>query len=366
MFDHRHYVPVLKGKPGEFQALASLDPVIAERITPFIEVIPVPYEFFPNGTSVRKSVDDHVGRLATRLRGAWGIDRPMFIDIGTDPGTEVLSNDRTAIGHVLLEAREQGLKLIPVTTPSRSAVYQAELRAASAVDGLGVAFRITPNEIPDVTTANAVLEALLEATGTNRPQVDLILDFRDILPGQAGTLTLAARAVINMIPEVNEWRTLTLAATAFPVNLGAYGADSINTRERTEWLMWSQVLRAPQALARVPTFADYGVQHSDFTEDIDPRFIQMSANIRYTCASTWLLVKGKNVRKNGFKQFNTLCSRLVARPEYCGAQFSWGDKYISEWNLPVRQKKPGSAMTWRGVGTSHHITYVVRQIASVT
>ena len=38
MFDYRHYVPVLKGKDGEFKALEHLQSNARDRLTPFIDI----------------------------------------------------------------------------------------------------------------------------------------------------------------------------------------------------------------------------------------------------------------------------------------------------------------------------------------
>jgi hypothetical protein len=88
----------------------------------------------------------------------------------------------------------------------------------------------------------------------------------------------------------------------------------------------------------------------------------MSASIRYTTDSDWLVVKGRNVRQYGFEQYFDLCRALVERPEYYGPAFSWGDEYIGR--CAAREVGPGNATTWRKVGTNHHITVVTRAIAN--
>lgn len=58
----------------------------------------------------------------------------------------------------------------------------------------------------------------------------------------------------------------------------------------------------------------------------------------------WLVVKGRNVRQYGFDQYFDLCRLLAERPEYCGANLSWGDAYIYG---AERRTGPGNATTWR-------------------
>jgi hypothetical protein len=38
MFGYKHYVPILKGKDGEFRALEHLTPKIRRNLTPFIDI----------------------------------------------------------------------------------------------------------------------------------------------------------------------------------------------------------------------------------------------------------------------------------------------------------------------------------------
>jgi len=168
------------------------------------------------------------------------------------------------------------------------------------------------------------------------------------------------REVANLLPYLGDWRSFTLAATALPENLAGY-QPGINRRERTEWLAWIEFLQNPGGVERLPSFGDYGINNPTLNE-VDPRLIRMSANLRYTAVTEWLLCKGRNVRNYGFDQFNGLCQDLVQLPEYAGTAFSWGDTYIDRCARGV--DGPGNATTWRKVGTSHHVALVNDQIAN--
>ena len=65
----------------------------------------------------------------------------------------------------------------------------------------------------------------------------------------------------------------------------------------------------------------------------------------------------------GFAQFPANAQLLCERPEFCGANFSYGDQYIEEMGMQV--EKPGNAMTWLCAGINHHMTLVVHQIAKL-
>lgn len=59
----------------------------------------------------------------------------------------------------------------------------------------------------------------------------------------------------------------------------------------------------PQLLARLRTEP----HNCDLVIDIDMRLVRPSANIRYAIDDAWFIVKGSNVRDNGYEQFRNLC-----------------------------------------------------------
>ncbi len=69
MISHDHYVPVLKWKMGEYQALNRLADSVKDKITPLIEIPPVGYDF-ELGTN-RESWESHLGDFGKRLKAKW-------------------------------------------------------------------------------------------------------------------------------------------------------------------------------------------------------------------------------------------------------------------------------------------------------
>jgi hypothetical protein len=88
--------------------------------------------------------------------------------------------------------------------------------------------------------------------------------------------------------------------------------------------------------------------------------MNMSANVRYTTDHHWLIVKGRGTLNHGYQQFNELCRKLVALPEFSGRRFSDGDTYLDDCASDAAG--PGNASKWRQAGTSHHIAYVTLQV----
>src|SRR5713101_5232213 len=95
------YVPVLKGKEGEYGALEALAmPTndVRNWLMPLIEVPDVPYDYASEGSA--KSLDQHVSGIADRLRKCWQ-DRPLYIELPWSEGEERLSDGRIALEAVL-------------------------------------------------------------------------------------------------------------------------------------------------------------------------------------------------------------------------------------------------------------------------
>lgn len=62
--DHTHYVPILKGKEGEYGALKELSSKIKSKLVPLIEVIAVPWDF--DNEVPAKAIDDHLEMVAEK------------------------------------------------------------------------------------------------------------------------------------------------------------------------------------------------------------------------------------------------------------------------------------------------------------
>ncbi len=143
--------------------------------------------------------------------------------------------------------------------------------------------------------------------------------------------------------------------------MGNFPSEAESTTPRAEWFLWEALTNHPEAIPRLPTFGDYAVQHP-LLPDFDPRMMKFSAAIRYATPTGWLIVKGRNVQDHGAEQYRGLCRTLMGRAEYRGRGFSWGDDYIHR--CANGEVGPGNQMTWRRVGTTHHIATVTEQLAS--
>ena len=81
-FDHRHYVPCLRWKQGEYQAVLQL-PISTKRLfTPLIEVPEIGWDF--ENEIETKTIDEHLAPFAKRItkNGGDGLVLLTFPSLG--------------------------------------------------------------------------------------------------------------------------------------------------------------------------------------------------------------------------------------------------------------------------------------------
>ncbi len=359
MFGRFHYVPLLKAKAGEMRALEDLADENRDAITPLLDVVPIPWDFVEDRPA--KAVEQHLATLVPQTQRSWGTERPFFVDLANIED-ESLIGGRAPLLYVMEGYRAIGAQAIPVTGPGRTTAYQTAITESVLADQRGVCVRVPVEGLGRPQRLRDTLVALLADLGMTAADADLILDFEAIRPSQVSLIVSQAAILFDSVSEI-AWRSLTFAAGSFPESLERVGSDSVELIARSDWAAWqSLVLEGETDLPRFPAFGDYGIAGVEFSE-IDPRIMQMSANVRYTAEEAWVVLKGRSVRK-GFDQFHRLCADLVRRPDFRGEGFSAGDRYIAR--CARREVGPGNATTWRQMGTNHHLTLVERAIANLS
>lgn len=346
MFGHKHYVPVLKGKRAEFPALQELRS--NESITPLFEAVPT-------------SEPEYVPK---RMSAFWPSDKPYFIDLLFLDDEEM--DESEASSHPLLacfkEVVEKNQAAIPVTGTGRSPAYQSATKEIVREHGRGCAIRILLDDFEDEDELVESINALLELFEIQKGDIDLIVDADTVAEMRTGTVAQLQRANLLLLPNINDWRTLTVVAGAFPLGIGPLTRDIWNTNPRTDWLGWNQVVSRPRGLSRIPTYGDYTIAHPNLPPTGRATIL---GQLRYTTRTDFLIWKGHNVytHPSGFRQFNERCKDLIQRPEYCDQNFSWADSEI--YAKATTDDSPGNAETWRRIGVNHHIETVMDQIANL-
>lgn len=351
MFDHAHYVPILRWKQAERLALRNLRPKDRGRMTPLVEITPrsvAPRKKRPTTEQMlQKNVED--------MQKSWG-SASLFVDLSNLEQLRDCSGVHPFV-YLAGKARDSNVSLIPVTGLRRAGAYDSAVASIVADDARGVCVRLSSPELnrPDLRQA---LTTLLTRLNVNRREVNLVVDCQYIQG-----LNPNLDRLIASLPWLEEWKTLTIASGAFPRNLTGFRIGQ-HCLARSDWQGWSALVNSDLRLRRRPTYGDYTIQHAIYSEP--PARANFSASIRYTAESYWVIMRGEGVFHDGspgFPQWPANAQLLCARPEFCGRDFSYGDRYI--WQMAQQTDDTGGAETWLRAGINHHLVFVVRQIATL-
>ena len=353
------YTPILKAKEGEFAAVQALDAGVRDALIPLFEVPSVPHDYATD--SPMRSIDEHLKNLGSRLANCWPGERALYLDMPSFRGADAtMSDGTTCVARALADCIENGVRVVPVVSRTCSAQYLRAVKEHHQEHSTGACLRLSSLDFDDdVVDPETAIGGLLTKLSIAPHQADVILDLRSIGSEESRDF-IVARWMLAGLPDRDAWARIVVAGSSFPEDLSEVVAASFTTIQRSEWHLWRSLRRKPQHLPAQLVFGDYAVAHPVIKE-LDPRVMRMSASIRYTTADAWLIAKGRNVRQYGFDQYFELCRELVERPEYSGEAFSWGDGFIAA--CARGDAGPGNATTWRKVGTNHHITMIVNQVA---
>jgi hypothetical protein len=357
-FNHLQYVPCLRWKQGEYQAVQRLLETTKNGLIPLIELPEIGWDFEERRQA--KTVDDHIAPFPRRVHAKWK-ERPCFVDLHLLGSTERMASGVHPIRFVFTRFREMECPAIPVTGVTRDVSYQQETKRVLDEDKRGLCLRVSIEQAAK-NSLRADADSLLATFGVRVTDCDFILDVGAPNFVPLDGFSKVVQAIVMQLPHLAEWRTFTLVGTSFPETMTGIktGGEVI---PRYEWQLYRMLVpRLSDMKARLPAFGDYVISHPRVLPH-DMRLLKPYATIRYTIDDAWYVIKGKNVRDYKFEQYRELSRRVVNSRHYCGSTFSWGDDYILR--CADGTGKTGNLSTWRQVGTNHHIEKVIRDIASI-
>ena len=355
------YVPILVTRRGERIAMRETDPVIKTRLTPLWVVAPVPWDF--ENEEPAKTVEAHIENLPSDLLRDWGTGS-AFVDTAYLP--DDLIGGVHPLEFLVRQAALLGLPLVPVTGPERSVDHiaaAATLANSSSLGPGGVCLRIPRNMALSLQAPPALarwsIDDLLTALNLAPDAIDVLIDFGEDVSDALATATLV-RAILANFPYLADWRSITFAGTSIPSSLQGVPTQAVSSFDRPEWEAYEDLLQGSNP-ARMPRFGDYAVQHPELITDVDPKVMRIFSQLRYATDNGWLVGRGQELRRVGNAHVSALAGLLVAQPEYAGAAFSPGDRWISD--CAAGTVNPGSPEIWRRASTSHHLAHAVIQVA---
>ena len=354
MVDYNAYIPILKWKQGEYQALNNLSDDIKRHIMPLIEITPIGYDHENKKDS--KTIDDHISTIGSRLKKKWG-SYPCFVDF-TQLQLQKIQKGEDYINKIFTLYRSENCTVIPVVELDFSNLILDKIKEVIKIDKQGVCLRIKSKYIGD-NNLNTKIDNFISNMGIAKAEIDLLIDF-EVLPENAGYLNFAISSIKN-INQINLWRSFIVAGSSFPKDT----SKSSKNIQRIEWSLYKKCYENFVDAFRLPSFSDYGINRPEHL-DLDMRVIKPFAKMRYTLDDKWYINVGGAVRgpkSRGFGQFQNLCQELVEENFYRGKEYSAGDKYINDCAKGV--EGTGNLSTWVCVSTNQHLVKIVNDLSSL-
>lgn len=348
--DWRVYSPVLRGKASEWRVLEELASIIRQRIAPIIE-------FVPDWTAPGSN-DDSGNRRSARTPGEY-VDRFLassvrvtpqgarsFLYFGlAGPGSLWQGVDLWSAFNSRLP---QGVRLIPLVDLASSGFVSLS-RAVRSCGEIGLRL-----EAGDVTSALAGrIAQILQTHAVTTQSVHLVVDLKD------SPRAISHGQIRAAVGKVSEFASIVVLAGVFPMDLTKYSLG-VTSEPRQEWETWWREHAATPADGRFLAFGDYTTQYAHYRPSPE---VQGSVSLRYTVDEAVLVFRGSKSNGSqglGHQQMHGHCRLLVARSDYDGAAFSWGDRRVNCWTNP--SNGTGNPMQWRTASIVHHITHVVVQL----
>ena len=350
------YVPALRWRQGEYQALARLVAAAKDRIVPYITIPEVEFDF--ELWQPKKTVQEHVHPFAARFNAKWG-QRPAWVGVHPSISGKPMGDGRDILTYVFEALREFNARAIPAVPLDETPAIIASVRTIVDIDGCGAAIAIRLETLmkPDARTR---IVGLAAALGLTLDEVDLVIDLGapnfEPYDAFAGALVVAMRR----LGDLHIFRNFVMIGTAIPETFKdvAKGADQL---VRHDWLFYRVLLGKMPVGMRQPNYGDYTIVHPDFTP-LDMRKIKSAGKLVYTTPAAWEVRKGGAFRDTP-EQMHDHCASIVASGKFNGASFSSGDDYIAK--CAAHTKGPSNQPWWKFVTINHHITHVLDDLSTL-
>lgn len=350
------YVPALRWRQGEYQALFRLTNAAKGRIVPLITIPEIEFDF--EEWVPKKGVQEHVHPFALRFFKKWG-KRPAWIGVDASIITQPMDDGRDIFSYVFDALRGLECNAIPAVSLGADVATITSAAAIIKRDSLGVAVVLRLEDLMKSQPEADLLDCLA-ALDVKASEVDVVVDLGGPNFEPYAAFAGGLIAALKKLGDLRRFRNFVLVATAIPETFKEVGKGS-SVLTRHDWMFYDQLIGRLPAAMRKPNFGDYTIVHPKFTPT-DMRKIKSAGKIVYTTPTRWWVIKGGAFRDDP-AQMHEHCAALVKDAVFRGGGFSHGDEYIEK--CAVRSEGPSNQTRWKSVAINHHITQVLEDLAKL-
>jgi len=230
------YIPCIKWKKGEYDAIRELKPITKKLIFPLIEVPEIGYDFEEH--KFKKSIDEHLKKLTSRIKDNWGTEYcfvdPKYLDFHSS-----MITGEHPIEYLFSNFKKEQLNCIPVINLSNDHAIEEIIRKIMHNDNNGVCIRNTLEQLASSNWSDQ-FASVMDRYKLQAGEIDFIFDLEspNFVPIDGFIKLLIA--IINKIPFQHNFRTFAIIGTSFPETMaGIKGTERI---ERSEWILYKNII----------------------------------------------------------------------------------------------------------------------------
>lgn len=356
---HKPYMPVLKWRLAEYQALFKLDIAVKQAIFPLFIVPPIEYDF-ETGEN-KKNPQEHIEPLIRRIENKWGMGSAS-LELHESLHTEYWDESISIPQYLFSSLQSSKTNIQPSIRLSFDSNYIDLAVDYSKVKGCGLLIRIRFEELADSSKINA-LSALITSSNLNPNLIDLVIDFdakTEFLPFER--ISFLTSHLLNNVNNYLAFRSIYF--TGISLNFSSVSVNTQNIQAREYWGFYKSFFI--DFIKKIPQlgFGDFTIEPPEFAPSMDMRKIKPAARLIYSTDNNWIVYKGSAFRDNPGQMYD-ICSYFVLKSGFfMGESFSNGDMRI--YQCANRNGTNGNLTTWKQAGINHHITLVVQQLANLT
>ena len=254
------YVPCLRWRLAERQALAALSDKAKDLVVPLITIPDLEFDF-EDGTP-KKTVGEHVGTFPKRYKEKWKT-RKAWIDADLKIQTEVMPDGRPVFTFVFDEIRKFKADAMPVASLDCTPKVVAQIAAIVATDKKGVGIRARIEHVMKASFG-ASLDALLKSLKVTPEETDLIVDLGTPNYEPYAAFAAALAMALAKIPNLAAYRNFILVGCAFPDTLKEVASAGRLYRASRLEILCRTSRQASEGPARPPMFGDYATVNPGF------------------------------------------------------------------------------------------------------
>lgn len=339
------YMPILKAKLGEFLAWRNSKIAVRSLTQPIFEIVP------------NRDPASNLNTFVRRVSSNWPQGKVVTVDTSALDQSVVNGSADKPTMWIARVLRDHDIPVRPVVYLDDNADVLIDAAAIHQLHRHGICLRVRPtSKDPLVVTSSTTIPRHLMAIGFVPSDIDLLIDFQYVDNVQA--IAPIATKIIQWAAATGNWKSVTVAAGAFPASISHLPAGTHTPLARHDASLWRNLV-ADDNLPIQLNYGDYGVTHPAVSAAIP---FAPNPSLRYTYMDVWWVWREQRERP-GNQSFYTLCERVIHSPAWVDEHFSWGDQQI--YRCAKNIGGPGAATQWLAYGTSHHLATTTTRLATL-